>query len=138
MSKMKITLEEAKKQLDKGMNKAKELLKDPAEVEKFLQKVEKKLNDIPMVGKTFAIIPAMISLVRSYISKEYTEVPLGTILGVLSALLYVISPIDLIPDVAGPLGYMDDATVILMCLKGGAESDIRDYQKWRKENNKIV
>ena len=27
-----------------------------------------------MVGKTFAIIPAMISLVRSYIKKEYTEI----------------------------------------------------------------
>lgn len=133
---IKITEKQAKDAYKKGCKEAEELLKDPDKVEKFLQKLEKKFKVIPMLGDTFAIVPAMISLVRSYIKKEYTEIPLGSIVGILSALIYILSPIDLIPDVAGPLSYLDDAAVLITCLRAGAQSDIDDYQKWRKENHK--
>lgn len=101
--------------------------------------MEKKLKVLPVVGSTFAIVPAMISLVRSYVKKEYTEIPLGSILGIISAIIYIVSPIDLIPDfVPAGLGHIDDAAVLILCLKAGAEDDIKEYQKWREENNKIV
>ncbi len=59
--------------------------------------------------------------------KEYTEVPLGTILGIVSALIYILSPIDLIPDRIPGAGHLDDAAVLLICLKAGAEDDIKEY-----------
>ncbi|MEG2609920.1 MAG: YkvA family protein [Bacilli bacterium] len=31
-----------------------------------------------------------------------------SIVGIVSALIYILSPIDLLPDVAGPLGYLDN------------------------------
>ena len=74
--KREITEEEAKKEYEKGFNEAEKLLQNPDKLEAFLQKLEKKLKVIPVVGTTFAIVPAMISLVRSYVKKEYTEVPL--------------------------------------------------------------
>lgn len=138
MKKNKITEEEAKIEYEKGCKEAKKLLKDPDKLEIFLQKVEKKLKVIPVVGDTFSIVPAMISLVRSYIRKEYTEIPLGTIVGIISALIYIFSPIDLIPDPVPGVGYLDDASVLLVCLKAGAKDDIKDYQKWREENNKTI
>lgn len=138
MSKNKITEEQAKKEYEKGCKEAEKLLKNPDELEKILQKLERKLNVIPMVGSTFAIVPAMISLVRSYIKKEYTEIPLGSIVGIISSLIYILSPIDFFPDVTGPLGYLDDAAVLMICLKAGAEDDIKEYQKWREKNNKAM
>ena len=136
--KNKITEEEAKEELKKGRKEAKKLLSEPDKLEIFLQKVEKKFKVIPVVGDTFSIVPAMISLVRSYARKEYTEVPLGSIVGIISALIYIFSPVDLIPDPVPGVGYLDDATVILVCLKAGAKDDIKDYQKWREENNKSI
>ena len=130
--KKEITEEEAKKGYEKGCKKAEELLKDPDKLEVKLQKLEKKMKVIPLVGETFALVPAMISLVRSYIKKEYTEIPLGSIVGIISALIYILSPIDLIPDAVPAAGYLDDASVLLICLKAGAEDDIKEYQKWRK------
>lgn len=131
--------EKVKKEFEEGKEKAKELLKDEDKLEKLLQKMEKKLKVLPVVGSTFAIVPAMISLVRSYVKKEYTEIPLGSILGIISAIIYIVSPIDLIPDfVPAGLGHLDDAAVLILCLKAGAEDDIKEYQKWREENNKIV
>lgn len=67
--------------------------------------------------------------------KEYTEIPLGSILGILSAIIYIVSPIDLIPDaVPGGVGHIDDTAVLILCLKAGAEDDIKDYQNWRDKN----
>ena len=136
--KKEINEEEAKKEYEKGFKKAEKLLKNPDKLEAFLQKLEKKLKVLPVVGSTFSIVPAMISLVRSYVKKEYTEVPLGTIVGIISALIYILSPIDLVPDAIPAAGYVDDAAILLVCLKAGAEDDIKDYQKWRDANNKNI
>lgn len=57
----------------------------------------------------------MILLVRNYIKKEYTEIPLGSIIAIISALIYVISPADLIPDNIPGIGYLDDAAVVAVC-----------------------
>ena len=126
---------EVEKIYEKGKKKAEKLLKDEDKVERLLQKMEKKLKVLPVVGGTFSLVPAMISLIRSYIKKEYTEVPLGTILGVLSAIIYIVSPVDLVPDFIPGGGYIDDAAILILCLKAGAEDDIKEYNNWR-ENRK--
>lgn len=133
-----LTEKQAKKEYEKGLKKAEILLADPDKLEKFLQKLERKLNKIPVMGETFSMVPTMISLVRSYVKKEYTEVPLGTIVGIISALIYILSPIDLIPDGIPVAGFTDDVAVLLICLKAGAEDDIIEYQKWRSANNKLI
>ena len=106
-------------------------------MEKLLQKMENKLKVLPIIGNTFSLVPAMISLVRSYIKKEYTEIPLGSILGIISAIIYIVSPFDLLPDIlpAGS-GHIDDAAILILCLKAGAEDDIKEYQIWREKNKK--
>jgi len=135
--KKEMSEKQAQKELEKGYKKAEELLKEPEKLEMFLQKLEKKLKVIPKVGDTLAIVPIMISLIRSYIKKEYTEIPLGTIIAIISALIYVLSPIDFISDTIPGVGYIDDALVIATCLKL-IGSDVNDYQKWRKDNNKVL
>lgn len=130
--------ETAIKELKSGYVKAEKLLKDNEKLERFLQRLEKKLKVIPIAGNTLAIVPTMISLVRMYVKKEYTDIPLGTIIAIISALIYVLSPVDLIPDaIPGGIGHMDDVGIVGVCLKL-VGSDIEDYQKWRKENNKIL
>ena len=138
MSKAKLKEKVAKEAYEKGCKKAEKLLADPDKLEVLLQKLEKKFKVIPYVGETFSLVPAMISLVRSYIRKEYTEIPLGSIVGIISALIYILSPVDLIPDPIPGVGYLDDATILLMCFKAGAKDDIKDYQVWRDKNNKNI
>ena len=138
MENKEITNEEAEREYEKGCKKAEKLLKDPDKLEIFLQRLEKKLKVIPGVGKTFSTVPAMISLVRSYVKGEYTKIPLGSIVGIVSALIYILSPIDLVPDAVPAAGFVDDAAVLLVCLKAGAADDIKEYQKWRDENNRNV
>jgi len=125
--------QEAKEQLDKSTKEAEKLLKDPDKIERFLQRLEKKLKIVPLVGDKLSHVPVMASLVRLYVKKEYTDIPIGSILAILGALIYFVSPIDIIPDSIPVVGYLDDAFVIGACWTFVA-SDVEDYIKWRKEN----
>lgn len=125
-----INQEQAMVELKKGYVKAEKILSDKSKVDEILQKIEKKLKVIPNVGEKLAYIPVFGQLLKAYFYKEYTEVPLGTIIAITSALIYFISPIDLIPDVIPGIGYIDDAAVALACLSL-VETDVLDFLSWR-------
>lgn len=133
--KMMITEAEAQEELKKGYKKAEKLLKDEDKLEKTLKRLEEKLKTIPVLGEKFAKVPVMVSMVRSYIKKEYTEVPIGTIVAIVSAVIYIVSPVDLVPDIVPGAGYIDDAFIVAACLKL-VESDIDEYTEWKEKNKK--
>ena len=127
----------AQKQLEKGYEKAQVVLEDKDKLERLLQRTEKKLKMVPVAGSILAMVPTMVSLIRNYVKKEYTDIPIGTIIAIISALIYFISPVDLIPDVLPGVGYVDDAAVVAACIKLIA-SDLNEYKKWRENNNKNI
>lgn len=129
--------QKAREALENGYSLAEETLKDEDSMERLFQRIEKKLREIHPVGDKLATIPIMASLVRSYVKKEYTDVPIGSVIAIISALLYFVSPVDVVPDTIPVLGYFDDAAVVAACWKL-VESDAAEYQTWRKENNKIL
>ncbi len=127
----------AQEELEKRYKKAEKLLNDSDKMEKFLQKLEKKLKTIPLAGNTLSMVPTMISLVKHYISKDYTDIPVRSIIAIISALIYFLSPVDVIPDTIPGFGYVDDAAVLKFCLKL-VDNDLKDYRTWREKNHKII
>jgi uncharacterized membrane protein YkvA (DUF1232 family) len=135
--KIEVSEEEAQKLLNKGKKKAEETINDVDKFERLLQRIEKKLKLVPIAGTTLAIVPTMVSLVKSYVQKEYTDIPIGSVIAMVSALIYFASPIDLIPDNVPVIGYVDDMAVITVCLKM-VQSDIDEYLEWREKNGKNI
>ena len=123
--------DQVKGALESGYGQSEALLNDKDELDNFLQRLEQKINDMPFVGKKFSMIPVMISLVKNYVQGKYTTVPYGTILAVLSALVYFLSPIDIIPDFIPLAGYIDDMAVLGLCMNM-VSIDIETYEKWRQ------
>ncbi|MDD3139717.1 MAG: YkvA family protein [Lachnospiraceae bacterium] len=124
------------KQIEDNKSEAEDLLKDKKKLEHFLERLEKKLSKIPLAGKYLADVPVLISLVKAYADKEYTEVPIGTIIAIISALIYVLSPIDIIPDILPAIGISDDAAVVAFALKF-VHDDVEEYRIWREANKKV-
>jgi len=79
-------------------------------------------------------IKMLFSLVKDYANGSYREVPWVTIAAIIGSLLYILSPIDLIPDFIPVLGLTDDAAVLALCLKG-IVSDLTKYQAWKREKD---
>lgn len=127
--------QKALKELEKGYKEAEKLLENEDKLERFLQRLEKKLKIIPIAGDKLAVVPVMASLLKNYAEKEYTDIPIGTIIAIISALMYFVSPIDFVPDSIPVLGYFDDAAVVAACWKL-VQLDVDEYVEWRKENGK--
>ena len=119
-----------------NQSKAEDLINNPDKLEEILQKLEKKLSLVPIAGTALAYVPIMISLVRMYIKKEYTAIPIASIIAIVVALVYVLSPIDIIPDAIPGAGLIDDGIVISGCL-AMIHSDIEDYKLWREKNGMV-
>jgi uncharacterized membrane protein YkvA (DUF1232 family) len=74
----------------------------------------------------------LILLLRDYWTGKYREIPWGSIATIVAALLYVFSPLDLIPDMVPFVGFLDDALVVNFCLKI-ISRDLENYKRWKKK-----
>ena len=129
---MKKNLNEAGREAyEKSVEKARDLLEDRDKTEEKVDQAYEKLRRIKSgpVTKFFEDIMLMLDLLRSYINGTYREIPLGSILAILGAVIYFLVPIDLIPDFI-PGGYIDDAFVIGLALKQ-VQSDLDAFKEWK-------
>lgn len=116
--------------LESRYSEAEELIENPDQLERLLQRIEEKLKIVPVAGETLSNIPVMISLVRSCVKGDYSDLPVGSLIAIVSALIYFLSPIDFIPDSIPGVGLIDDALVVSACLKL-VQSDMDEYKAWR-------
>jgi uncharacterized membrane protein YkvA (DUF1232 family) len=87
----------------------------PSKVEKGEQEVEERLwEKLERVGKKISFAKDIKALYR-YMRDKYVPWYRKSI--VIGALIYFISPIDAVPDLAPLVGYLDDLGVITVVLK---------------------
>jgi uncharacterized membrane protein YkvA (DUF1232 family) len=58
----------------------------------------------------------------------------------LAAIIYLVSPIDLIPDFIPFAGCLDDVVVLTLVLGTGLSLELCNYRNWKEETecNKII
>jgi uncharacterized membrane protein YkvA (DUF1232 family) len=76
----------------------------------------------------------MLAMVKDYVKGNYREVPYWAISATALALLYVLNPVDIIPDIIPGIGYLDDATVVAFCLKI-MERELEKYKLWKQKKS---
>ena len=71
----------------------------------------------------------IMAMIRDYFAGHYRKLPANTLVALIGALIYFVSPVDTIPDIIPGLGYLDDAGVIAMVFMN-FNNDIKAYKKW--------
>ncbi|MDP2864016.1 MAG: YkvA family protein [Desulfobacterales bacterium] len=81
-------------------------------------------------------VALLISMVKDHWAGVYRRLPWWVIAAVVFALLYILSPIDLIPDFIPFIGLLDDALVMGLCL-ALIEQDLLKYQEWKEAQRSL-
>lgn len=123
------------KSLNENKEKAKAFLDDDEKIEGLLRDFEEKLKLIPKIGGKASQIAVLISMIRAYVKKQYTDVSVSTILLSVAVLIYVVNPMDLIPDYVFGVGLIDDAAAIGLVLQA-IHMDLDKYKRWQIANGK--
>lgn len=72
----------------------------------------------------------LTALIKDWRAGNYRRALRWTIAAAAFALIYVINPFDIVPDVLPFVGAVDDATVIAACLML-IERDLFKYREWK-------
>ena len=72
-------------------------------------------------------------MLKDFFTKQYTKVPIGTIVAIAATLLYVLAPLDMIPDFMPFVGFLDDAGIVTLCIKG-FKADLETYKEFKGLN----
>lgn len=132
MAKKNISKKEASKILEEGAKKVGD--DDLAKVISKANEIEEKFKSHGPLGRFIKDVKLMISLVKDYFNGSYRELPWWTVAAVVAALLYVLNPVDIIPDFIPVIGYLDDAAVVGVCLLA-IEQDLEKYKQWKIKNS---
>jgi len=122
--------EKARKQFEENIKNV-----DENDVEYASKKGQSKINEFGnnppnALIKLWEDVKLMVGLVTDYLKGDYKEVPWNVIASISGAVIYFVSPIDVIPDFIPGFGYLDDALVIKLAL-GFAKSDLEKYKQWK-------
>jgi uncharacterized membrane protein YkvA (DUF1232 family) len=76
--------------------------------------------------QVFNAVKLFASMILEWRRGTYREIPWPTVASLVAALLYVVSPIDAIPDFIPFVGYVDDGLVVALVV-AALRHDLRDY-----------
>lgn len=124
--------ERVENEFDSTIKKGNFTSKDTATVLNNIADILSKSSTGPLAN-FFDDIKTMCEMVKAWVTKDYEQIPIKTIGMIILTLVYVFSPIDIIPDVIPIIGLVDDATMVGLCI-AAARSDIEDFRIWTRSH----
>ena len=99
------------------------------------KEINKKISNAGSLKKFTELGKLMIGMLTDFKKGDYRKVPWFTIAAIGFTLLYILNPLDVVPDFLPGLGYVDDFAVFTIVLRF-IETDLHDYLDWKIEDQK--
>ncbi|MCU0353883.1 MAG: YkvA family protein [Cytophagales bacterium] len=119
----------------RSQNRASRLLRNGKSLWELLGQVTNKAGTVR--NASFAAnLQTLVRMTRAYAQGRYKVVPWATVVKIVAALVYFVSPLDFVPDLLPVLGFSDDIAVVLWVLSS-CGADIRRFEEWEAANRMV-
>ncbi len=89
-----------------------------------------------MISRLWSDLPLLARLLKAWKRGSYRGLSVRTIVSLAAALLYIVSPIDLLPDFIPGIGLIDDAAVLALLLHSLAQ-DLAAFRVWEQNRDGV-
>lgn len=100
-------------------------------------KVKGVFRRIAVLRKYWNDVCDIFLLLKDRLAGRYSEMPWRVVAALVGALVYVLSPLDLIPDFIPFAGFLDDAAVFASVLAFSQE-DLEKYRFWKRRQEGVI
>ncbi len=109
---------------------------DNSKLKDLISKTLKVLEGNKELNSIITDIKLLVQLTKDWMSGKYKEISKGSVIMVIISFLYLINPIDIIPDfLVG--GFLDDAAVFTYILKK-ISAELETYKEWKRNQENII
>lgn len=109
------------------------IVRQEQKVVELVKNVGKKLSDLahnPKVQKLTTPIQVFTRMIKAHFNGQH-KMEFSTLGLIVLALVYFISPIDLIPDFLGVIGFVDDLSVV-MAVYAKLRIEVEQFLEWER------
>lgn len=114
---------------------AEKVLQNESRLSRLIENVKTKFDKLTRKNKIVRgvseILMTYVQLIQSYRRGLYKDFPKKSLLLIIAALIYFVSPLDFIPDILPILGYADDASILIMVYKS-VQDDLQKFKEWQR------
>ncbi|MBA2482294.1 MAG: DUF1232 domain-containing protein [Planctomycetes bacterium] len=114
-------------------------LRDPGRAADLLGRVKKKLEDLDdnrgPLAELWQYLNACVRLFRAYASGTYTQLPVKSMILITMAIVYFVSPLDILPDFLPLVGLVDDAAILGFVISQ-VRRDLDAFLAWEAKTAK--
>ena len=130
--------QEVSKVVDKTKTRAEEYARDPEKakqlIDSAIRKAKKQEKNKGPLADIWNYLTALFRLLQAYFQHKYTDIAWKSIVLIIVAVIYFVTPTDLLPDFIPALGFFDDATVIGFVV-AQVKADLDNFLQWEAKNN---
>lgn len=118
-------------EFSQAVESAKSYVNDPERLGLLVREAAKKAKSLPreQFKETWAYFQTMLRLVHAHHRGDYREAAIPTLIVVVAAIIYVVNPLDLLPDWVPALGLLDDAFILTLALRRTRQT-LDDFMTW--------
>ena len=123
---------QARRGLGLFRRRAEKAAREPGRLRKLADRVQATTDEHgEEIGSLREDLPVLVRLVRAYARGDYRRIPWRSLVTLVSALIYVVVPTDLIPDFVPVIGYLDDAAVVALAVRS-VKGDLDAFRRWER------
>lgn len=125
--------------LSNWLSKGEEYLKSDQKTSQLLHKAEGIITTLPVptLMPIINLVKNLFNYIRDAILGRYDSYSKANLLMALAGLVYLISPVDIVPDFIPIAGWLDDIAVLKFVLDR-LSSELKQYAEWHKIHSMIV